>query len=236
MFSITPLLIAIRPRHWSKNLLVLVVPLLSFKFNLLVWSSCLKTFIVFNLISSSIYLLNDCIDFNNDRLHPIKKYRPIASGKLSKRNALIFSFIFLLLSLFISFNINLFIFAVVAIYFVIQLLYCLRLKKEPLLDIFCISAGFLLRAISGGIGADLFISPWFILSIGLLSLFLGLEKRKAELRLFEKNGIATREVLKNIQSHYFLGLKVLLQLVHSLLMLYGLRVLALMELLLVGCF
>ena len=66
--------------------------------------------------------------------------------------------------------------------------------------------------------------------------YFGFREKKAELRLFEKNGIATREVLKNIQSHYFLGLKVLLQLVHSLLMLYGLQVLALMELLLVGCF
>ena len=195
MIKIKQLLIAIRPKHWSKNLLIFVVPLLAFKFDISVWTSCIYTFFVFNMISSAIYLLNDCLDVNVDRLHPTKKFRPIASGLLSINQALICFFILLSGSLIFSLNINLTLFLVILVYFIVQLLYCLKLKKVPLLDIFCIAAGFLLRSISGGIAANLIISPWFILSVGLLALFLGLEKRKAELRLYETSGILTRDIL-----------------------------------------
>ena len=196
MLEIKSLLIAIRPRHWSKNLLVFVVPFLAFALDNSVWISSVKIFLVFNLISSSIYLLNDCIDFESDRLHPIKKYRPIASGNLSRKKGLFFSIVLFIFSIYFASKINTYLFLVILIYYIIQILYCLILKNKPILDIFCVASGFLLRSIAGGIGVDLFISPWFLLSIGLLAIFICLEKRKAELRLFETNGVLTRKVLK----------------------------------------
>tara|TARA_Y100001933_G_scaffold257775_1_gene304714 strand:- start:532 stop:1434 length:903 start_codon:yes stop_codon:yes gene_type:complete len=193
--KVNSLIEAIRPRHWTKNLLVFLAPLLTFSFNYEVWSKSFISFLIFNLAASSIYLINDVIDYKSDRAHPKKKFRSIASGKLSRSNAIIISFFLLLSALISSFKLNTFLFAIIVLYLLIQIIYCLKLKKEPLLDIFCIAAGFLLRSISGGAASSLFISPWFILTIGLLALFLALEKRKAELRLYKVSGIKTRKVL-----------------------------------------
>ena len=103
---------------------------------------------------------------------------------------------FIVCSFVFSYLLNPFLFLIISVYFLIQVLYCLVLKKEPILDIFCISSGFLLRAISGGIANNLNISPWFILSVTLLALFIAIEKMKAELRAYKETGILTRKVLK----------------------------------------
>ena len=108
----------------------------------------------------------------------------------------------ILSSLYLSFLISIKLFLIIAIYFLSQIFYCIRLKKEPILDLLSISSGFLLRALSGVIASDLGFSPWFVLSIGLLSLFLAVEKRKAELKLYIESGVLTRSVL----SRYSLGL------------------------------
>ena len=179
----TTIIQALRPRQWTKNLLVFAVPLFSFKFLFEIWFLSFISFVSFCLISSSVYLINDCLDIESDRLHPIKKNRAIASGKISTKFAVFLSILLTSLSLFISFYINPFLFLLIFLYGLIQVAYCLRLKQEPLFDILCISSGFLLRALSGGVATDLFISPWFILSVGTLALFLAIEKRKAELRL-----------------------------------------------------
>lgn len=201
------LITSLRPRHWIKNLLVFLAPLLTFELNNEVWSAAFISFIVFNFSASSIYLLNDTIDYESDRSHPKKRLRPIAAGKLSRINAIISSLFLLFCSLTLSFKINIFLFLIVVLYYIIQILYCLELKKKPLLDIFCIAAGFLLRSISGGVASGIFISPWFILSVGLLALFLALEKRKTELRFYEISGINTRKVLDNYSMPLLLRLE-----------------------------
>ena len=86
-------------------------------------------------------------------------------------------------------------------------MYCIRLKEEPLFDLICIASGFLLRAIAGGISSNLVISPWFLLSIGLLALFLALEKRKAEIRNRNINQKTTRKVLKRYSLELLLRLE-----------------------------
>ncbi len=190
------LLIACRPKQWTKNFLVFAAPLFNFQFEKYIFLSSLAAFMVFSLISSSIYLLNDCIDLDSDKKHPRKKFRPIASGKISRKSAISFSIILVFLSIIISLQINLILTIVILIYLLIQLFYCLWLKREPILDIFCIASGFLLRAIAGLVSSSLPNSPWFLLTIGLFSLFLAIEKRKAELTISNKNGITTRAVLK----------------------------------------
>jgi len=82
------------------------------------------------------------------------------------------------------------------VYTIIQVAYCLRLKKEPLLDLLCIASGFILRSIAGGVAADVYLSPWFLLTVGLLALFLAVEKRKAELQNSNKNRSTTRHSLE----------------------------------------
>ena len=87
-------------------------------------------------------------------------------------------------------------------YYLIQIFYCIKLKKEPILDLLCISTGFILRALAGIVACNLPFSPWFLLTIGMLSLFIAIEKRKFELRRYLKNGIETRKVLR----HYSISL------------------------------
>lgn len=186
---------ACRPRQWTKNTLVYASALFSFQFSQPIWWNSTQAFIAFCLISSAIYLLNDVIDIEADRTHPTKCRRPIASGQLSARTALCSSLFIAIVSIFIAESVATELSATVIGYAAIQTSYCLGLKREPLLDLFCIASGFLLRAIAGLVSTGLGASPWFLLTIGLLALFLAVEKRKAELRISIDRGVVTRKVL-----------------------------------------
>lgn len=187
---------ACRPKQWTKNLLVFAAPFFSFTTSSEIWIASFICFISFCLTSSSIYLINDTIDINSDKVHPYKKNRPIASGKISIKKAIISSLLIFAASLFIASSINNISVYILIIYFSVQIAYCFRLKNEPFLDIFCISFGFLLRAIAGVKSSNFDFSPWFLLSIGLLALFLAIEKRKAELHHVINMKIKTRKSLK----------------------------------------
>jgi 4-hydroxybenzoate polyprenyltransferase len=151
---------------------------------------------VFCLISSAIYLLNDCLDVAADRAHPSKRNRPIAAGLVSVPVALLTAVLLAALSLSLAAWFTPALAGVVLLYLLIQVGYCLQLKRMPLLDLFCIASGFLLRAIAGAVAAMLPPSPWFLLTVGLLALFLAIEKRKAELRVAQNLGMITRQVLE----------------------------------------
>ena len=189
------LISACRPRQWTKNLLVYASPLFSFQLNYEIWLTSTVALIAFCFISSAIYLFNDVIDREADRVHPSKRFRPIASGSLKVSVALASAFFLALLSLIISIPISLGLAVVIIGYSVIQIVYCLKLKRKPILDLFCIASGFLLRALAGLVATDLRASPWFLLTVGLLALFLAVEKRKAELRISLDRGVMTRQVL-----------------------------------------
>jgi len=186
---------AARPRQWTKNLLVFAGPLFSFRGDPAIWLGAAGACVAFCLISSAIYLLNDVLDVEDDRRHPSKRFRPIASGRLPHRQALIAAAALLLASLLLGLAIHAGLAAILLVYGLIQLAYCLRLKREPLLDLLCIASGFLLRAMAGVVGGGIGFSPWFLLTVGLLALFLAVEKRKAELRRLSGSGVVTRKVL-----------------------------------------
>ena len=187
---------ACRPRQWTKNMLVFAAPLFAFRFEAAVWLPALGALVAFCLISSAIYLLNDCLDVAADRAHPTKRYRPIAAGLVTVPAALLTAAMLALLSLFLAAWVMPALAGVVFLYGLIQILYCLYFKRLPLLDLFCIASGFLLRAVSGAVAASLPGSPWFLLTVGLLALFLAIEKRKAELRISLDRGVVTRKVLQ----------------------------------------
>tara|TARA_A100001011_G_scaffold322037_2_gene343235 strand:- start:369 stop:1313 length:945 start_codon:yes stop_codon:yes gene_type:complete len=184
-----------RPRQWTKNLLIFAATLFTFEFSLNTWFSTFIVFICFCLISSSVYIINDIIDINSDRKHPIKSKRPIPSGQISIKSASILSIFLIISSCFISYSINPYVTATLISYLIIQIFYCIGLKKQPILDIFCIALGFICRAIAGLFASNSIASHWFILTIGLLALFLAVEKRKAELRISIQTGVTTRKVL-----------------------------------------
>lgn len=191
------LYISSRPKHWVKNILVFIAPILSLSINFDIFIRSFLSFICFCLVSSAIYLVNDSLDVKQDKLHPKKKYRPIASGLISTKLAKISSFLFLIVSFIISIFISNYLFFILLIYVIIQFLYCLRLKNKVLVDLFCISSGFLLRTIAGSYASDIYLSPWFLLTIGMLSFFLAVEKRKSELIQYSENGKLTRKVLSD---------------------------------------
>ena len=196
VLSLPPLLAACRPRQWTKNLLVFAAPLFAFQSELAVWLRAGGALVSFCLISSAIYLLNDCLDVAADRAHPSKRYRPIAAGLVSVPAALSAAVVLALASLSLAAAFSSALAGVVLLYGLIQVGYCLRFKRMPLLDLFCIASGFLLRAIAGATAALLPPSPWFLLTVGLLALFLAIEKRKAELRVALDRGVITRKVLE----------------------------------------
>ena len=194
--ALIPLIVSCRPRQWPKNLLVFAAPLFTFRFEADVWLPASGALVAFCLISSAIYLLNDCLDVAADRAHLSKRNRPIAAGLVSVPSALLLAAVLEVVSLSFAAWVAPPLAGVLLLYALIQLGYCLQFKRMPLLDLFCIASGFLLRAIAGAVAAMLPPSPWFLLTVGLLALFLAIEKRKAELRVTQASGVITRKVLE----------------------------------------
>jgi 4-hydroxybenzoate polyprenyltransferase len=194
-FHVLPLLHAMRPRQWAKNFVVVLAPIFGMRFDVHTSVVVGAAFIAFCAAASAIYLLNDVIDAPRDRRHPTKSLRGIAAGAVSIPVALFTAGLLLSLSLSIALVTSRLLAAVVLIYLTIQVAYTVALKNEPIVDILCVSIGFVLRALAGAAAAWVAPSGWFLLCIALLSLFLAIEKRKAELRVVTDSA-ATRTVLK----------------------------------------
>jgi decaprenyl-phosphate phosphoribosyltransferase len=191
-----PYLEALRPRQWTKNLVVFAAPLFAFSINLNSLLGSLLAFALFCCASSGFYLINDIADVEADRRHPVKCNRPIAAGKVSIPAAIAMAAILLSSSLIIGFLRSPWLGITILGYALLQVAYNLRLKRTAILDVIAIASGFVLRAAAGAAATSIFLSPWFLLCTAMLALFLGVEKRKAELRLIAIKGGKTRAVLK----------------------------------------
>ncbi len=182
MKILTSVIESLRPKQWTKNLLLLAALIFSSKlFNLKFTVPAFEGFLIFCLSSGSVYILNDLIDRKQDRLHPVKKFRPVASGRLPSGAAAAAWIFFAGVSLLWAFAVNASFGAIVLAYVVIQALYSLLLKKLAIVDIFIIALGFVLRVIAGAVIIDVPMSLWFIVCTMFLSLFLALGKRRFEL-------------------------------------------------------
>lgn len=185
-----------RPKQWTKNLFVFAG--IIFSQNLFNFPLLLKTvlaFFVFCLLSGSIYVMNDIADLNEDRHHPLKSQRPLASGRLKVSYAVWVLIFISLFSLGISFRLSPLFFLVALAYFMLQLAYSLVLKHMVILDVFVVAIGFVLRVIGGAIVIDVPISPWLIVCTILLALFLSLSKRRHELVLLNEEAKNHRKIL-----------------------------------------
>jgi decaprenyl-phosphate phosphoribosyltransferase len=201
---VTGLIKAVRPRQWVKNVLVLAAPLAAGKGAITAHalSGVAVAFVAFCLVASSIYLINDAMDVEADRAHPTKRFRPIAAGVVPRNLAFGLAVVLAVGSIGLSFLANWHLAVVIAIYLVIQLGYCFGLKHQAVIDICIVSSGFLLRAVAGGVAADLRLSQWFLLVMAFGSLFMAAGKRYAELQLAERTGAKIRKSLEYYTTTY----------------------------------
>lgn len=194
---------AIRPRQWLKNLAVYAPIVFAGQlFDPYSFYKATLAFIYFSLTASAIYLINDVFDVEKDKLHPIKKNRPIASGKISTTLAIFVAVVFLSFSIFTSFMVVGKFFGIILFsYLSLQILYNLWLKNEIILDAITISLGFILRVFGGALAIPVAISSWLILAIISVALLLAFGKRLAERTLLRANNIKDLKTRK-ILSHY----------------------------------
>lgn len=172
----------LRIKHYIKNLFVFVPLLFSMNFtNKDAVMSSILVFIEFCLIASCIYIVNDIKDIDKDRAHPKKKDRPIASGAVPITTAKVVAIVLMLLAIGIAYVSNKYYsFITIGIYFVLNLAYTFFLKKVPLVDVFVIALGFLMRIYAGAFAIDVKVSSWLLMTTLALSLFLGFGKRYGE--------------------------------------------------------
>ena len=169
----------IRPKEWIKNIFVFV-PLFFSKnlFDVPEFQAVLIGAVLFCLAASSIYVLNDLKDAVTDRLHPTKKSRPIARGDVSARVAVLLFVLLSVIGLLGALWLSRSFFAVLLIYYVINIAYCFSLKNIAIIDIYCVAAGFILRMLAGAELIHVALSIWILICTGLLALFLALAKRR----------------------------------------------------------
>ena len=177
-------IVSLRPRQWSKNLLLFAGIVFAAKLgDAGRWGEAAAIFVAYCGASSAAYLLNDLQDAADDRLHPVKRERPIARGELNPERALVLAALLaagaLAIAAALGFVSLLFLLGFIAL----QLAYSLGLKRIVLVDVFVIAGLFVIRAAAGAAAVDVRISPWLLVCTALLALFLGLAKRRGELVL-----------------------------------------------------
>ncbi len=188
----------LRPHQYIKNLFVFAPLLFSFKFyHMIAVEMALLAFLCFSLLSSSVYILNDIKDVEEDKQHPEKKFRPIANGVISVTSGYLLSVLLMAVSLAASYFISLEVFGVMFFYYLLNVAYSLKLKHIPIIDIFIIATGFVLRIFAGAKAISVEPTDWIILVTFLLSLFLALAKRRDDV-ILKASGLATR---KNVSGY-----------------------------------
>jgi len=195
---------SMRPAQWTKNLLVFAGLVFAEKATdpALILRSTLA-FAAFCLISSGVYIINDLLDAANDRLHPLKKDRPIASGRLSRPAAVGAALVVASAGLVLGSLLRGHFMAVSYLYFFINLLYSLWLKRIVIIDVMIVALGFVLRVLGGTLAVEVHTSEWILICTFLLSLFLAFGKRRHELLVLENEATGHRDVLAHY-SLYFL--------------------------------
>ncbi len=188
---------ALRPKQWTKNAVVFAPLVFDNKlFNLTNFVNVTLAALLFCLTSGVIYLCNDLLDVEADRVHPKKRLRPIASGRLSQRAAIGFAALFGVFVIFASLLITPWLTLVFGGYMAMMFSYTLVLKHLVIIDVFVIAAGFLLRSAAGAVVIHVPLSPWLYVCLVLLSLFIGFAKRRHEIELLETSAGTHRRNLE----------------------------------------
>lgn len=201
--SARPWIRLLRPRQWAKNALVFAAPLgAGMLLEQSVLRNALIAFAAFSGAASAMYALNDVADADRDRAHPTKRLRPIAAGEISTRAGIVVGLTLGFASLGIAAWVAPGLAAVLAIYIVATVAYSVRLKHVPVVDMIIVASGFVLRAIAGGVAADVPISSWFLIVTSFGALFVVAGKRYAELTGLTANGGSHRPTLESYSPEY----------------------------------
>lgn len=173
----------LRPHQWIKNIFVFAPMFFSLNFTAGAFIHAVYAFVIFSMAAGAIYILNDYHDVAEDRLHPTKCQRPIASGKVSEKTALTLFFVLIFTAPALSYLISLKMTLALVIYIILNILYTYKLKHIPILDISIIAFGFVLRIFAGAYASRTPVSSWIILVTFQLALFLALAKRRDDVLL-----------------------------------------------------
>ncbi len=188
-----------RPLHWTKNMFVFAGLIFGHKLNVpSALGSAIGGFACFCLAASAVYILNDIIDRQRDRLHPEKCKRPIASGRVNIGSAVVVAVLCAAAAIITAFLLGPAFASIILIYIVLMVFYSLLLRRIMILDCVVIATGFCLRAVAGAVVVDVFISPWLIICTFALCLFLAFGKRRGEIALLQQG----RESFRNTLTDY----------------------------------
>jgi 4-hydroxybenzoate polyprenyltransferase len=195
--SLRAALVSLRPRQWTKNLLLFAGIIFAAKLgDLTRWAEAFAVFVAYCAASSASYLVNDVRDAEHDRAHPVKRSRPIARGELSARAAEAMAALLLLIAFALVVPLGVASILLLVAFFALQASYTLALKHVVLLDVMAIGGLFVVRAAAGAAAVSVRISPWLLLCTALLALFLALAKRRGELVLVGAEATPGRPVLE----------------------------------------
>jgi 4-hydroxybenzoate polyprenyltransferase len=216
---LTNLIIALRPHQWLKGIFIFCPIIFGRKlFDPVALQNTIAMFFLFNFTASAMYLINDIIDLKEDRLHPEKSKRPLAAGKISIPQALITAAFITVATLFLSFQLKYTAGLLILFYIAFNYFYMRYLKNAVIIDVFCLGAFFYLRLLAGQIASGVPLSSWILMCTVLLAMFLGFNKRRADLELAKNH----REVFTKY-NQYFLD-RMISIIAASLVMAYGLYV------------
>ena len=193
----------LRPRQWVKNLAIFAAVVFTGElFNPPVVSLVILGFFAFCAVSSASYIINDIVDVKKDRLHPFKRFRPLAHGDLDTKFALILAILLIISSLMVSTLINFTFFLIIITYIFLQISYSKILKGIAVIDILAIAAGYILRVYGGEIASGFHLPVWLILTTISISLFLAIGKRRSELTLLSQSRGENIAAVRKSLSHY----------------------------------
>jgi decaprenyl-phosphate phosphoribosyltransferase len=203
--SLRDIIRLLRPRQWIKNFLIFGVLLFNgHLFDLAMLIKVSYGFFIFCALSSSIYIVNDLFDVEKDRIHPFKKFRPIAHNDVSVNVAVVIAIVLALGSITSSYLIQPAFFMITIIYFIMHLAYSAYLKHIEIIDILTLAAGYILRVFAGEVVTNSHLSAWLFLTVISLSLFLAIGKRRSEITLLSHHGgiqLNTRKTLSHYPDH-----------------------------------
>lgn len=190
----------IRPKQWLKNFFCFAPIIFAGKLGILeILSLNILAFVAFCGISSCVYIINDIVDIEADRAHRKKRYRPLAAGDVSIKEAVFVFILLFAITILITINLNFYFIITIILYFIINLFYSIVVKHIVILDVFFISFGFMLRVIGGAAAIQVPLSSWMLLTTIFISLFLAISKRRAELASAEAEEVAKQ---RKVLDHY----------------------------------
>ncbi|MBI2195820.1 MAG: decaprenyl-phosphate phosphoribosyltransferase [Candidatus Levybacteria bacterium] len=193
----------LRPQQWIKNFAIFAAIIFSGQlFNPIAFENVLIGFFLFCGLSSAAYIVNDIFDVKKDRLHPFKKFRPLAHGDIPIPMALIIATALIIFSLYFSFYLTPAFFIVAVTYVAVQILYSVFFKGITVIDILAIASGYIIRVYAGAFVSGYHISVWLLLTTISLALFLAIGKRRSELTLVSQNKEGNIAAIRKTLSHY----------------------------------